>query len=71
MDLSNRVLSKAAISWTDVQKQLLTVIQTRGTTIHTSSQTTHQMAINKQYVKQCTDFLIKHIKSILSFASAS
>lgn len=64
MDLANKVLSKAPISWTDVQKQLLTVIQTKGTSIHSSSSSTHQLPINKVFVKQCTDLLIKKIKNL-------
>ena len=64
MNLSNKVLSKAVMSWADVHKQLLIVIQTRGTSIHTSSSTTHQLPINKVFVKQCTDLLIKHIKNL-------
>lgn len=67
MDLSNKVLAKAPISWGDVQKQLLTVIQTRGTSIHSSTSSTHQLPINKVFVKQCTDLLIKHIKSKLPY----
>jgi surface antigen len=77
MDLSNKILSKVSLSWMDVQKQLLNVMQTRtttgisvsslqnatsgGTGTATSSST---IAINKIFVKQCTDFLIKHIKNL-------
>lgn len=75
MDICNKVLSKAPISWTDVQKQLLNVMQTRTTNLTTSSSSlnygssisstssTLGLAINKIQVKQCTDLLIKHIKS--------
>jgi hypothetical protein len=70
MDLCNKILSKAPTSWLDVQKQLLNVIQTRANMATTTQSTTSinvnassTLAINKLFVKQCTDFLIKHIKS--------
>lgn len=47
MDLCTKVLSKTSISWQDVQKNLKT----------------RNFTINKQLVQQCTDLLIKHIKS--------
>ena len=68
MDLCNKVLSKAPVSWADVQKQLLTVIQTRGTSIHSSTSTSTLLPINKAFVKQCTDLLIKNIKSIYIYS---
>ena len=73
MNLSNRVLSKTSLSWTDVQKQLFNAIQTRSSggggganLSSTNTGTTTALctiAINKSMVKQCTDILIKHIKS--------
>jgi hypothetical protein len=68
MNLTNKVLSKAAISWADVQKQLFSVIQTRsGVVVNASSISSSAgsapILINKPLVKQCTDLLIKHIKS--------
>jgi hypothetical protein len=71
MDLCNKVLSKAPISWADVQKQLLTTIQTRGSSggISTlsSNSSSSMLPINRLFVKQCSDFLIKHIKSELKY----
>ncbi len=72
MDLCNKVLSKAPISWGDVQKQLLNLIQSRNLPLIQSSTTnaatvissSSSISINNLFVKQCTDFLIKHIKSI-------
>jgi hypothetical protein len=72
MDLCNKVLSKAPISWGDVQKQLLNLIQSRNLPTIQSSTTnaatvissSSSISINNLFVKQCTDFLIKHIKSI-------
>ena len=73
MDFCNKVLSKAPISWIDVHKQLLNVMQTRSANLtstlssysSSSSSTSSSLglAINKIQVKQCTDLLIKHIKS--------
>lgn len=66
MDFCNKVLSKAPVSWVDVHKQLLTVMQTRTTNMtsnYGSSASSLGLAINKASVKQCTDLLIKHIKS--------
>lgn len=61
MDFCNKVLSKAPISWPDVQKQLFTVMQSR--TSGMSSNSVNSLGFNKASVKQCTDLLIKHIKS--------
>lgn len=75
MDQCNKDLcNKKPINWTDLEKQLPN-LQTRiGSTIPVSStlssttaatiQST-SLAINKHFVKQCTDLLIKHIKSII------
>ena len=86
MDLCNKILSKAPLSWLDVQKQLLTAMQSRAgagggagsvssalqyaatsvSLMNASSVSANSSAlpINKMFVKQCTDFLIKHIKSM-------
>ena len=86
MDLCNKILSKAPLSWLDVQKQLLTAMQSRAgagggagsvstalqyaatsvSLMNASSVNANSSAlpINKTFVKQCTDFLIKHIKSM-------
>ena len=63
MNICNKVLSKAPISWPDVQKQLLNVLQSRTSSSGFTSSAS--MPINKNFVKQCTDYLIKHIKSLL------
>jgi hypothetical protein len=103
MNIYDKVLNKAPISWSDVHKQLSNVILTRaggggglmgassvGSTLSLgnvnsslSSTTTtsagggggganvatlissssSSIAINKPFIKQCTDLLIKHIKS--------
>jgi surface antigen len=77
MDLCNKILSKAPLSWLDVQKQLINVMQTRASISsnigsNTSSgqnpasnnpNASSAIAVNKLLVKQCTDFLIKHIQS--------
>ena len=92
MDLCNRLLSKAPISWTDLQKQLMIVLQTRGAgsaggsggggggglassvvsggssssgATGQSALSTASLTVNKLLVKQCTDLLVKHIKSNL------
>ena len=82
MDLCNKVLSKTAISWPDVQKQLITLLHSRNAgTITTSSSSSgginnpsyasssshSSLAINRPFVRQCTDYLIKHIKSKSSY----
>ena len=78
MDLCNRILSKAPISWLDVQKQLINVMQTRTNMSNSSTlvgqnpasvnaNTSSTMTVNKLLVKQCTDFLIKHIQSRSKF----
>jgi hypothetical protein len=51
MDTISKVLSKSSVSWTDVQKNLKVAIQARN------------FSVNKLLVKQCTDLLVKHIKS--------
>jgi hypothetical protein len=67
MNLTNQVLARTAVSWTDVQKQLFSVIQTRGggAVLNTTANPSATILINKPLVKQCTDLLIKHIKSNL------
>lgn len=55
MDIISKVLSKPTTSWTDVQKSLKTTIQVRN------------FAVNKTLIKQCTDILVKHIKSKLLY----
>lgn len=64
MDFCNKVLSKAPISWPDVQKQLFTVMQSRTSSISSNyGSSVNSLGFNKASVKQCTDLLIKHIKS--------
>jgi hypothetical protein len=75
MNLANKALSKAAtLSWPDVQKQLLNVVvqstpssTSRNITLTSSSGgitvPSASIAVNKPLVKQCTDLLIKHLKS--------
>lgn len=68
MNLANKVLSKSSISWSDVQKQLLSgLVQTTsgGGRIGPPSSSSSTIQINKPLVRQCTDLLIKHIKSII------
>jgi hypothetical protein len=70
MDLCNRITSKPSQPWTDIQKQLISVLQTRNI-VQTSTTTTTSSApktittinFNKLFVRQCTDLLIKHITS--------
>ena len=51
MDTYSKVLSKSSVSWTDVQKNIKVAIQGRN------------FSVNKFLIKQCTDILVKHIKS--------
>ena len=75
MDQCNKLLSKAPVSWSDVQKQLMSLIQSRSTPASTAvnapgpaatatSSSSSLLAINRALVKQCTDLLIKHIKNL-------
>ncbi|CAF0705814.1 unnamed protein product [Brachionus calyciflorus] len=73
MDQCNKDLGKKPINWTDLEKQLPS-LQTRigtslpiGSTLlgpSTTATNTQSLAINKLFVKQCTDLLIKHIKKL-------
>ena len=64
MDFCNKVLSKAPVSWPDVQKQLFTVMQSRTSSMSSNyGSSVNSLGFNKASVKQCTDLLIKHIKS--------
>ena len=54
MDTYSKILSKSSISWTEVQKSLKTSIQGRN------------FSVNKLIIKQCTDLLVKNIKSTVN-----
>ena len=63
MDICDKVLSRSQLSWSDVQKQILSVIQTRSSSIQSNINSSSSLPINKIFLRQCTDLLIKHIKS--------